>query len=188
MQNLIVALVISMLIMGYWQYFIENPRREQETLNEHLKVQSEQIVNKEETPAVPKSRAELLDESPRITVKSDRLNGSIALKGLRFDDLALVKYHETLDPQSPEVLLFSPAKGKDSYYMEIGWLASGSIAVPSKDTLWSSDGKELSPDHPVTLTWNNGNGVTFRVKIALDDKYMFYAAHSAEDAVNGLKP
>ncbi len=184
MQNLIVALVISMLIMGYWQYFIENPRREQEVLTERLKAQSQQITRKEDNSELFKSREELLAESPRITVKSDRLHGSIALKGLRFDELALVKYHETLNPDSPEVTLFSPAKGKDSYYTEIGWLPadSGSIVVPSKDTLWSSDSKELTPEHPVTLTWNNGGGVTFKVKVALDENYMFTISTSATDA------
>lgn len=182
-QNLLVALFLSLLIFGYWQYFIELPRQQQEALNRKLHEQSEQLKQHDEISLVPKTREERLAQSPRITIKSDRLSGSIALKGLRLDDLTLVKYRETLDPDSPQVILLSPAQGADSYFAEIGWLPDDkSVKTPTEDTLWTTDNSELTPQHPVTLTWNNGSGITFTAKIALDDKYMFTIDAGAKDA------
>ncbi|MEA2757150.1 MAG: YidC/Oxa1 family rane protein insertase, partial [Aliidongia sp.] len=41
-------------------------------------------------------------------------------------------------------------------------------------TLWSAGGKlTLTPTTPVTLTWDNGAGLTFTRTISIDNKYMF---------------
>ncbi len=184
-QNLILALILSVMIMMWWQFFIEAPRQEQEALNQKLRTQSEQIKQKEETNAIPKSRDEILAESPRVEIKSERLHGSIALKGLRLDDLTLAQYHETLDPKSHEVVLFSPAKETDSYFTEFGWLSDNKdIKTPTENTLWSADSKELTPGHPVTFSWNNGNGITFITKISMDNEYLFTIDSRAQDSTN----
>ncbi len=185
-NNLIIALLLSLLILGYWQYFIEGPRKAQEELALKTKVETQQIQKVADVPEVPKSRDELLSEAPNVVIKSDRLNGSFSLKGLRFNNLALVQYHETLDPKSPQVVLFSPSGDANSYFAEFGWLsADKSLQVPTEDTVWSADSKELTPTHPVNLTWKNSSGVAFHVQIALDDKYMFTIAASAEDSKGG---
>ena len=54
------------------------------------------------------SREDSVKVSPRLAVETPSLRGSIALRGGRIDDLVLVKYHETVDPKSPNVVLFSP--------------------------------------------------------------------------------
>src|SRR5689334_16681372 len=51
------------------------------------------------------TREAVLASSPRIQIDTPRLKGSIALKGARIDDLALVQYRETVDPKSPAVVL-----------------------------------------------------------------------------------
>ena len=33
--------------------------------------------------------------------------------------------------------------------------------MPGTDTLWTSAGGALTPDHPVELTWDNGAGLIF---------------------------
>ena len=45
--------------------------------------------------------------------------------------------------------------------------------MPGPNTLWKSDRNTLSPDSPVTLTWNNGKGLKFNRIFSVDDKYMF---------------
>ena len=52
-------------------------------------------------PAEPVTRESALAASPRIRIDTPRLSGSIALKGGRIDDLSLVQYRETVDPNSP---------------------------------------------------------------------------------------
>ena len=50
--------------------------------------------------------------------------------------------------------------------------ASG-IAVPGPETLWTASGGPLTPTSPVTLTWDNGQGLVFTRTISVDENYMF---------------
>ena len=49
------------------------------------------------------SRDAAIAATPRVKIETPRLVGSISLKGARIDDLALVKFRETVDPASPAV-------------------------------------------------------------------------------------
>ena len=121
------------------------------------------------------SRDAAIAASPRIKIETPRLSGSIALKGARVDDLSLEKFRDTVDPKSPAIVLFSPSNTAHPYYAEFGWVAaSGSTAqLPDRDTVWQQEGSgALSPSNPVTLKWDNGEGLTFRT-IAIDDRYLF---------------
>jgi YidC/Oxa1 family membrane protein insertase len=58
-----------------------------------------------QAPGVPGSlpgqiltREAALAASPRVQIETPSVAGSIALKGARIDDLALIKYRETVDP------------------------------------------------------------------------------------------
>ncbi len=134
--------------------------------------------------AAPQTRAQALATSPRVPIETDSLAGSIALKGARLDDLSLTKFHETVNKSSPPIQLLSPSGSPEPFYAQFGWTAaSGSnVKVPGDDTLWKQEGSgALTVSHPVTLTWDNGQGLTFRRTISVDDKYMFTVK---EDVVN----
>jgi YidC/Oxa1 family membrane protein insertase len=48
------------------------------------------------------------------------------------------------------------------------------VKVPAADTVWTqASSGALRIDHPVTLTYDNGEGLEFRRTIAIDDKYLF---------------
>src|SRR6185437_4804230 len=114
--------------------------------------------------------------SPRVKIDTPRLTGSISLKGARIDDLSLVKFRETVDPTSPAIDLFSPSGTATPYYAEFGWVpATGStVKLPDQNTVWQQDGSgALTPSHPITLKYDNGEGLTFRRTIAVDDHYLF---------------
>ncbi len=122
------------------------------------------------------SRETVLAASPRVAIDTPRLRGSIDLKGGRIDDLSLEQYRETIDPNSPAIVLLSPSGAPDAFYAEFGWVpASGtSTAMPGQDTVWKREGSgALGIDHPVTLTYDNGQGLLFRRTIAVDDHYLF---------------
>ncbi len=112
---------------------------------------------------------------PRVKIDTPRLHGSIALTGARFDDLTLAKYHETVDPKSPEVVLLSPPGTANPYLAEFGWVAAepGAVKVPGPDTVWKASDGALTPSNPVTLTWDNGQGLVFTRTISVDPDYMF---------------
>ena len=46
--------------------------------------------------------------------------------------------------------------------------------MPGPDTVWTQEGSgALSVNHPVTLVYDNGDGLVFRRTIAVDDHYLF---------------
>jgi YidC/Oxa1 family membrane protein insertase len=124
-----------------------------------------------------RERSEVIKASPRVPLQTPELAGSINLKGARLDDLVLTRYRETGAVGSPQVTLLSPADSAAPYnakYAEFSWLAeSKDIAVPTSDTQWQAEGKELTPQHPLKLVWKNAQGLSFEREIAVDDQYMF---------------
>ncbi len=122
------------------------------------------------------TREAVIAASPHIAIDTPRLNGSIDLKGARIDNLSLEQYRETVDPNSPPIVLFSPSGTPDAYYAEFGWVpASGTTEkMPGPDTVWKQQGSgALGANHPVVLTYDNGEGLIFRRTIAVDDHYLF---------------
>lgn len=188
-KRLILTLVLCTGLLVVWQYTVELPRRQEMTRIAMAKAKAakarEVAVQKQEVAAMSVSqlpRAERLAQSPRVKVISGKLHGSIRLKGLRFDDLKLAQYRTELDRNSPEVQLLTLQTDELPYFAHIGWLsADQSVAVPGKDTLWQADGETLTPEVPVKLSWDNGQGVRFIVEISLDAHYLFSISQSVEN-------
>jgi len=118
------------------------------------------------------SRVAALKKGPRVQISSSRLSGSINLTGGRIDDLVLKNFREKLDPTSPEIILLLPTGSERPYYAEFGWLGNG-VKTPNGKTVWQASGSTLSPGKPVTLSWDNGQGMVFERQIVLDENYMF---------------
>ena len=120
------------------------------------------------------TRAEALAQSPRVRIDNGSVHGSIALKGGRIDDVTLANYRETVDPNSPEIVLLSPPGAPHPYFAEYGWVAGeAGTAMPGADTLWTAEGGELTDKDAVTLRWDNGQGLTFAKRLEVDQRYMF---------------
>jgi len=136
------------------------------------------------------ARAQMLAKAPRISIKTPSLHGSIALQGGRIDDLTLALYHETIDKQSPEIRLLSPSGAPGAYFAEFG-LVAGAVdgggarpAMPGPDTVWTANATELTPEKPVTLSWDNGQGLKFSRTIAVDRDYMFSVTQKVENTTD----
>jgi YidC/Oxa1 family membrane protein insertase len=191
-KNMILAIVLSALVLLAWQYFVGLPQMEkQRQIAQQQQGQQPQGAPESRPPApggapqlpgppsaAPQaqlSREDALAKSKRIAIDTPRLSGSIALTGGRIDDLSLIQYRETVDPRSPAIVLLSPSGSPHPYYAEFGWLKSADdTKVPGSDTVWTQEGSGgLGVGHPVTLAWDNGEGLIFRRTIAVDDKYLF---------------
>ncbi len=59
--------------------------------------------------------------------------------------------------------------------------ANTGVAVPGPDTVWSADREILTAENPVTLTWNNGAGLTFKRVFAVDKDYLFTITQEVEN-------
>lgn len=180
-KNLLVAVLISVLILMGFHYFYERPRLEQiRAYQETVAKQKAADPATATTTTLPaeielRDRAVVIPENPRVRINTPALHGSVNLKGGRIDDVTLANYRETIDPNSPEIVLLSPAGSSlphSAYYAEFGWLGKD-VKVPNAETIWTADGNELRPDRPLKLTWDNGAGLQFERSIAIDDHFMF---------------
>jgi len=109
----------------------------------------------------------------RVKISAPRVEGSISLLGARLDDVVLRDYHETVDKSSPLVRVLEPASDPQPYYVQFGWSAETAVKLPGNDTVWTASDPELTTAHPVTLSWNNGEGLTFELALSVDDNYLF---------------
>jgi len=116
----------------------------------------------------------VLAEGQRIPIETPAIKGSINLVGARVDDITLNKYRQTIKKDSPTVRLFAPGGTQAAYFASLGWSAQG-IAVPNANTVWTATGTRLTPTTPVTLSWANTSGQTFRIEYSIDANYLITA-------------
>ncbi|HVI29606.1 MAG TPA: membrane protein insertase YidC [Hansschlegelia sp.] len=193
-RNTILAVALSISVLIGWQYFFARPQieaqRQQQATQQALNADKsapapatgDQSAQRPDAPAAPateaapRSREDVLKQGPRVAIDSERLNGSIALTGGRIDDVSLKDYREAVDPKSPEIVLFAPLGSPQPYYAEFGFVNApgGTVKLPDGQTEWKAETSgPLTSKTPVTLTWDNGQGLTFRRTIAIDADYMF---------------
>ncbi|MDR3520538.1 MAG: membrane protein insertase YidC [Acidocella sp.] len=112
---------------------------------------------------------------PRLQIDTPNIIGSMALTGAVLDDVQLKAYHETTAKNSPLVQILGRRDSKTPFYTQFGWTnpAGSNIAVPTDSTVWTASANTLTPDAPVTLSWDNGAGVIFQQVLSVDDKFMF---------------
>src|SRR3954447_20480362 len=117
-------------------------------------------------PSAPTSAKSLqsvsaaLASTPRVSIRTPSLAGSINLKGAQIDDLLLVTQKQTIAKDSPPVRLLSPLGTPGAYIAQFGWTAQGA-AAPDLSTTWTADSNVLTPGHPVTLTTQTAEGIRY---------------------------
>jgi YidC/Oxa1 family membrane protein insertase len=180
--RVIVTVLLSIAILAGFHFFYEVPR--QQRLHEIQAQESSQVApgTKSDAPdaqvsAIPETavqpRETLLAAGQRLKIDNPRLTGSVSATGLRFDDLTFNDYYTDLS-HSAKVDLLSPSGSASPYYAGFGWVSNDpAVKLPDHTTPWKTTDSALSPDHPVTFTWDNGQGLTFERTIALDANYMF---------------
>ncbi|MBL8587061.1 MAG: membrane protein insertase YidC [Methylobacteriaceae bacterium] len=209
-KNLILAMGLSVLVLIGWNYFYGQPQLDRARQAQQAQTQpgaaptpgatstpgagappAPQAGQPGAAPAAPgaaapvvqRSRADALAAGPRLAIDTPSLSGSINLTGGRIDDVSLKGYRETIDARSPTIVLLSPAGAPNGYWAEIGVApAQGTTAaLPTPQTVWTADSDKLTPQKPVTLTWDNGQGVIFRRAVSVDERYMFTVKDTIEN-------
>ncbi len=199
-RNMMLAIGLSVAVLIGWQFLVGMPQLEKQREAQKLQQQQTQTQPAQPAPggqAVPGSpqsaagaqpgtvtREQALAASARVAIETPRVKGSIALKGARIDDVSLLDYHETVDPKSPNIVLLSPSGSQDPFYAEFGWVngTGGHSKLPDADTVWSATNTApLSPERPLVLSWDNGEGLLFKRTIAVDRVYMFTITDEVEN-------
>ncbi len=189
-RNFILAIVLTMIILFGWEFFFgSSPSPEEQIAMEQATAdvsgETAGIPNMSSTtdggtipgmaaPVVKEiaaDRSAVVNARDNVSVNSERLIGSISLKGLRFDDLSLKDYRETVEPTSDIVTLLNPSDAFSAYFADFGWIGDGK--KPDANSVWSANKSSLSGDDTVIFTWDNGEGLIFTREVSLDQNYMF---------------
>lgn len=196
-KNMIVAFALALGVLLVWDMFVFQPERKRmeaeiAATQDAAPATAATATNDAgiSAPAAPGSapiapaleRADAIGSTQRLPFSNGRIEGSIALTGGVLDDLTLLDYTETIDSDE-KVVLLSPSQTANPYYIQMGWIApSGSnTPVPKTDSQWTADGGTLTPDNPVTLSWDNGAGLIFKRTFALDENYLFNITQSVDN-------
>ncbi len=181
-KRLIIALIIIGMGLIAWQVFFDKPAQDAaQTKNIEAAARQEMLEEKlqenfVETVKADRAAAEQQASSQaKVTIESPEMEGALALQGGRINYLKLKEYDETLEEGSPSVVLLQPS-GVESYFIEFGWLpaeGTSGVKLPNSKTVWKADSDALTADKPVTLSWDNGQGVRFESKITLEGAYLF---------------
>ncbi|MDX2103121.1 MAG: membrane protein insertase YidC [Alphaproteobacteria bacterium] len=210
-KNLIIAIVASLAILLGFQFFYEIPRQQaaqeaQRARQAELAAQ-QALQNPATLPAAPGqsaglnaltptlpgatpsglvpaqalTRADALARSERLAIDTPKLFGTLPLTGARIDDLHLQRYRETVNPTSENIVLLNPSGRPDAYFGETGWIGQAGLKLPSADTVWTANRRTLVPGQPVTLTWDNGEGLRFTRVVEIDQDYMITVVQKVEN-------
>ena len=188
-RNLIMAVALSMIVLLGWQILVIQPEMKREAA-EQERIAAEMAKSDvgagttgqptaaaaAGTPTVGSSvvAPKTIDTAKRILIDAPLVRGSFSVRGARLDDVILTAYKESLAKDSENIHFLQKTSSEMPFFAEFGWSSSDADQqMPNAESLWSADRDVLSPSTPVTLTWENGQGLTFSRQISINYDYLF---------------
>lgn len=181
-KNLILAIALSLLVLVGWSFIAPQPPAQLDPEAAAISANDGGLT----PPVATDGSVPVLDttaptdpstEARDIVIETERVVGSLSTLGARIDTLSLKDYRVDLDPESDLVQLLTPEGQEHAYYALHGWGPAGGLdpsMVPNRSTIWTAaDDAKLTVETPVTLTWDNGNGLLFGQTISIDADYLF---------------
>ena len=218
-SNFLMAILLSMGVLLGWQFFITEPRLAAERAAQQAALEQSrqeetaiaaadkaagpqansapQVGAESDVPAAaqPIMRTDTgFADSPRLTIETPSLSGSIALMGARFDDLILRDYGARIGADAPRQRLLNRQGEVGHWQAHHGFVAAqgSTVTLPDDKTVWQIVGNAtLTPDTPVTLRHETPEGVVLEQHISVDRDYLFTIRQSAQngsDATQTLYP
>ncbi len=190
-RNLILAVVLSAVLLFGWDFAMRTFYPETDAPSE--------VASSEDTPggnvaapgqegtvsAEPVDIATALASTDRITIDAPEVHGSINPVGARVDDIDLKTHRQTVEEDSDNVRMLSPAGTDAQHFAQFGWVGEG-VSLPGANTVWSvTDGDQLTQQTPVTLGWDNGEGLQFSLRYEIDEHYMLTVTQSVANTGEG---
>ena len=187
-KNVLIAIVLSALVLVFWAAFFEppvtnNPVNEN-TINQTQKSDSPSVETKEIDNVA--TRDEAINNVNRIKVENQNIKGSISLQGGIIDDIIFKNYKEKLNSEN-RVAFLNPKNSINEYFIETGWAVGGDqkVSLPLDNTIWKIKGNNvLTPNNPISLEWDNNEGLIFTKKIELDEKFLFKITQKIKNISN----
>ncbi len=182
-RNFVLVLTLSLAVLIGWQwamdYFYPQPDNVPVT-EEKIDTPAEQAAAASgdigESAAAAVDLDTSLTSAERLRIDTPKLAGSINLQGAFLDDVVLKDYAESTDKDSGPVRIFAPRGTTTQQYSQFGFLVNGQKV--SDESLWTADGGTLTPETPVTLTHDAGNGIELQLTYSIDEEYMLTVEQS----------
>jgi len=186
-KNVLIAVILSTIILIVWATFFEAPPTKQISEAQTTKEQKTSTPSIETVETEKKiSRSEAIKSVKRIKLENNNIIGSISLEGAVIDDITFKNYKESLE-KDEKIIFLNPKSSDEGYYIETGWASSGNkkLNLPLDNSVWKVKGNsQLGAGTPVTLEWDNNEGLVFTKKIELDDKFLFKITQSIKNNSN----
>ncbi len=187
-RNMILAMLLSAVLLFGWdagvRYFYPNAHKAQPAAEASPAASASAaakptreggLTNPADIALEARDLKTALASSGRVAIAAPGLSGSINLTGGTVDDLVTNRHTAAVDKNSGPQRIFSPAGTPAEQYARFGWAnpAGGNVSLPGAATVWTAPaGAKLTPQTPVTLSWDNGAGQTFTLTYAIDSDYM----------------
>ena len=170
-RNVLMAIVLSTLVLVGWAAFFDAPIVEQQISENEIKknedLNSPSFNEGENEIKSEVARSDVINNTNRIKIENENIKGSISLQGGIIDDIIFKNYNETLEGED-KVIFLNPKNSSKEYFIETGWASGGNekTQLPLVDTIWKVKGNTtLTPNNPVTIEWNNNEGLIFTKKL-----------------------
>lgn len=180
-KRIIIATILSTILMVLWIRYYGKKTIPAEVLQAQKEVKQEQVIETKEEEKIGTeiqqeeisfNENEVLEEK-LLNIDTEKLKGSINLRGLVFDNLILENYKQEIG-SNEKVKLLSKQNSDDAYFVKFNWESEDkNLDLPNINTLWSSNSATLTINKPVILSYKNKQGLTFQLIITLDSNYMF---------------
>ena len=185
-RNLIAAMSLSLAILIGWQLYVVEPEMQADRAAYEAQQAQTQTQATGQRPQANVAAGQdtnapvAQDTGVRIQIDAPQLSGSFSTMGGRIDDVILKGYFETQQDDAGLIHLFKRFDSDTPYFAEFGWVASGNnaITLPDEQTVWQADRQTLTPGGPVTLTYDNGDGLVFTRRFAINEDYLITVTDS----------
>jgi YidC/Oxa1 family membrane protein insertase len=194
-RNLILAVVLTALLLFGWdagvKYFYPQANKPKPAVTASASPEPAAsakptreggLTSAADIAAEAKDLKAALNPAGRVAIAAPGLTGSLNLTGGVIDDLTTNRHTAGPAQESGPQRIFSPAGTPAQQFAQFGFLGQGA-AAPNAGTVWTAPaGAKLTPETPVTLSWNNGAGQTFTLTYAIDADYMITVTQSVSNA------
>ena len=199
-KNTILAIVLSALVLIGWQYFFAapagkgatgaaagaaaeadradaGPARPGTTAPRNRTRRKFPARRPRRRPPPQSIARRRLAASPRVPIATDNAAGLDRPQGRAHRRPRAGQVPRNGRSEIAADVLLSPSGTGDPFYAEFGWTggSNADLKLPTSETVWTRTGSgALGVGQPVTLTYDNGEGLAFRRTIAVDDKYLVH--------------
>ena len=176
-KRLMLAMFLSGLIMVGYYFMYDKPMKEQiraqqaaeMAANPQGALPSQVNTPNAQAPVEFQDRETLLLKEQHIKIETPSLTGSFSTTGMRFDNLVLKNYHQTIKDEK-NVVMFSPAGAEHAAYVFDNW--TDALADTGEQQQWGLvSGDVLTPETPVTLKHVSDNFTVTRI-VSIDTDYL----------------